>query len=70
MYLDNVRRFKETQVKLQPTKPDNRPSPLLVDLLAKERVDVQTESTKFAERMAREREQREQEQQQQIAAGA
>ncbi|KAI9711985.1 MAG: Multifunctional pyrimidine synthesis protein CAD [Bogoriella megaspora] len=40
VYLDNVRQLKKTQAVLQPEK-DNRPSPLLVDLLSKERVGVQ-----------------------------
>ncbi|KAL9097575.1 MAG: hypothetical protein Q9165_000471 [Trypethelium subeluteriae] len=40
VYLDNVRQLKKTQAVLQPEK-DTRPSPLLVDLLSKERVGVQ-----------------------------
>ena len=38
-YLESVKRFKESQAIFQPNR-DNRPSPLLVDLLAKERVGV------------------------------
>lgn len=39
MYLDNVRKYKETAHHILPQK-EGRPSPLLVDMLAKERVDV------------------------------
>ena len=38
-YLESVRRYKESQAIFQPNR-DNRPSPLLVDLLGKERVGV------------------------------
>ena len=38
-YLQSVKQYKVTQDKLKGRK-DNRPSPLLVDLLAKERVGV------------------------------
>lgn len=38
-YLESVKRYKDSQAILQPNR-DNRPSPLLVDLLAKERVGV------------------------------
>ena len=38
-YLDSVKQYKRTQDKLKGMK-DNRPNPLLVDLLAKERVGV------------------------------
>ena len=38
-YLESVKRYKDSQAILQPNK-DARPSPLLVDLLAKERVGV------------------------------
>ena len=38
-YLDSVRKYKESQKVFVPGK-EARPSPLLVDLLAKERVDV------------------------------
>ena len=38
-YLESVKRYKEHQAILQPNR-DNRPNPLLVDLLAKERVGV------------------------------
>ena len=38
-YLESVKRYKDSQAILQPNR-DNRPNPLLVDLLAKERVDV------------------------------
>ena len=38
-YLDSVTRYKNSQVTHAPGR-ENRPSPLLVDLLAKERVDV------------------------------
>jgi len=39
MYLENVQKYKEGQARSQPTR-DSIPSPLLVDLLAKERVGV------------------------------
>ena len=38
-YLDSVRKYKESQKIFSPHR-DSKPSPLLVDLLAKERVDV------------------------------
>ena len=38
-YLVSVKRYKDSQTILQPSR-DNRPNPLLVDLLAKERVGV------------------------------
>lgn len=40
MYLDNVHKYKQSQSVFQPHR-DSRPSPLLVDLLAKQRVGVQ-----------------------------
>jgi carbamoyl-phosphate synthase small subunit len=40
MYLENVQKYKQGQSAFQPQR-DSRPSPLLVDLLAKERVGVQ-----------------------------
>jgi len=40
MYLENVQKYKQGQTVFQP-KRDSLPSPLLVDLLAKERVGVQ-----------------------------
>jgi len=40
MYLDNVHKYKQGQAVFQPTR-DSLPSPLLVDLLSKERVGVQ-----------------------------
>ncbi|CAO1596867.1 Multifunctional pyrimidine synthesis protein CAD [Xanthoria calcicola] len=39
MYLENVSRYKKSQAIFQPER-EHRPSPLLVDLLAKERVGV------------------------------
>ena len=39
MYLDNVHKYKQSQGASQPYR-DSKPSPLLVDLLAKERVGV------------------------------
>lgn len=39
MYLDNVHKYKQSQAAFQPSR-DSKPSPLLVDLLAKERVGV------------------------------
>lgn len=39
MYLDNVQKYKQGEAAFQPTR-DSKPSPLLVDLLAKERVGV------------------------------
>lgn len=38
-YLDSVQKFKKNQTVFQPTR-DNRPSPLLIDILGKERVGV------------------------------
>lgn len=38
-YLVSVKRYKDSQAILQPNR-ENRPNPLLVDLLAKERVGV------------------------------
>ena len=38
-YLDFVQKFKKDQTVFQPTR-DNRPSPLLIDILGKERVGV------------------------------
>lgn len=38
-YLESVKKYKLSQTGLQPQR-DSRPSPLLVDLLAKERVGV------------------------------
>jgi carbamoyl-phosphate synthase small subunit len=40
MYIENVKRYKQNQATFSQAK-DNRPSPLLVDILAKERVGVQ-----------------------------
>jgi carbamoyl-phosphate synthase small subunit len=40
MYIDNVQRYKENQAAFA-TGKDNKPSPLLVDILSKERVGVQ-----------------------------
>lgn len=40
MYIENVQRYKKNQA-VYPTGKDNRPSPLLVDILSKERVGVQ-----------------------------
>jgi len=39
MYLDNVQKYRQGQAAFQPQR-DSTPSPLLVDLLAKERVGV------------------------------
>jgi carbamoyl-phosphate synthase small subunit len=39
MYLDNVQKYRQGEAVFQPTR-DSRPSPLLVDLLSKERVGV------------------------------
>jgi carbamoyl-phosphate synthase small subunit len=39
MYVENVQRYKENQAVFAHSK-DNRPSPLLVDILSKERVGV------------------------------
>jgi hypothetical protein len=38
-YIDSVGKYKHSQATFSPNK-DNRPSPLLVDLLSKERVGV------------------------------
>ena len=54
-YLESVRRYKRGQSKLQPGR-DTRPSPLLGDLLSKERVGVETEAAKSRERSGLERE--------------
>jgi carbamoyl-phosphate synthase small subunit len=41
MYIENVKRYKANQaVSTEGERRDNRPSPLLVDILAKERVGV------------------------------
>jgi carbamoyl-phosphate synthase small subunit len=40
MYIENVQRYKNNQA-VYPAGKDNRPSPLLVDILSKERVGVQ-----------------------------
>ena len=40
MYIDNVLKYKQTQTAFQPQR-NNLPSPLLVDLLSKERVGVE-----------------------------
>ncbi|KAL9101516.1 MAG: hypothetical protein Q9187_009239 [Circinaria calcarea] len=51
-YLDSVQKYKHNQAIFSPTR-DSRPSPLLVDILAKERVDVApTTGMAFAERAA------------------
>jgi carbamoyl-phosphate synthase small subunit len=39
MYIENVQRYKTSQAVFSNAK-DNRPSPLLVDILSKERVGV------------------------------
>lgn len=39
MYLDNIQKYKSSQAVSQPHR-DSIPSPLLVDLLSKERVGV------------------------------
>lgn len=39
MYLDNIQKYKQSQTTSQPNR-DSIPSPLLVDLLAKQRVGV------------------------------
>ena len=44
MYLENVERYKKNQAVFSPSK-DNRPSPLLVDILSKERVGVAPSQT-------------------------
>jgi carbamoyl-phosphate synthase small subunit len=40
MYVENVQRYKDSQA-VSAAGKDNRPSPLLVDILSKERVGVQ-----------------------------
>ena len=40
VYLENIHKYKESQARSQPTR-DSIPSPLLVDLLSKERVGVE-----------------------------
>lgn len=39
MYLENVQRYKNNQAIFSPAR-DNRPTPLLVDILSKERIGV------------------------------
>lgn len=39
MYIENVQRYKKNQA-VYPAAKDNRPNPLLVDILSKERVGV------------------------------
>jgi len=39
MYIENVQRYKQNQA-VHSSGRDNKPSPLLVDILGKERVDV------------------------------
>jgi len=39
MYLDNVQKYRQSQSVYEPHR-DSKPSPLLVDLLSKERVGV------------------------------
>lgn len=41
MYIENVQRYKANQAVYPSAGKDNRPSPLLVDILSKERVGVQ-----------------------------
>ena len=50
-YLESVRRYKRGQSKLQPNR-DTKMSPLLSDLLSKERVGVETENAKLRQRAA------------------
>ena len=50
MYIENVQRYKKNQA-VYPAGKDNRPSPLLVDILSKERVGVAT--TQLAEALPR-----------------
>ena len=50
MYIENVQRYKKNQA-VYPTSKDNRPSPLLVDILSKERVGVAP--TQLTENLAR-----------------
>ncbi len=40
MYIENVQRYKKNQA-VYPEGKDNRPAPLLVDILSKERVGVE-----------------------------
>lgn len=40
MYLENIQKYKQSQAAFQPQR-NSIPSPLLVDLLSKERVGVQ-----------------------------
>lgn len=40
MYIENVQRYKDSQAVFSAGK-DNKPNPLLVDILSKERVGVQ-----------------------------
>ena len=49
LYLDNVRRYKEVMRRVKPYY-ESKPSPLLVDLLPKERVGTETDSSRFAMR--------------------
>jgi carbamoyl-phosphate synthase small subunit len=63
MYLENIQKYKQGQVAFQPHR-NSLPSPLLVDLLSKERVGVQP-TIGIANMM-----QAQQQQQQVYAAGA
>jgi carbamoyl-phosphate synthase small subunit len=58
MYLENVQKYKNSQVIFQPQR-DSRPNALLVDLLAKERVGVQP-TTGMANMMQAQQQQQEQ----------
>lgn len=49
-YLDSVKKYHRTQNLLQPTR-DNKPSPLLRDLLGKERVGVETDGVALGRRV-------------------
>ena len=42
-YLESVRKYKDAQAAFSPSR-DNRPSPLLIDILGKERVGVAPEN--------------------------
>lgn len=66
MYLENVQKYKNSQVIFQPQR-DSRPGALLVDLLAKERVGVQP-TTGMANMMQAQQQQQQQQPRAAIAA--
>ncbi|KAL9058907.1 MAG: hypothetical protein Q9162_001463 [Coniocarpon cinnabarinum] len=69
-YLESVRRYKRGMSKLQPNR-DTRMSPLVTDIISKERIGVETESKKMTRRLGLEAEHtRAQQQAEAVAATA